>query len=85
MMISISLIRVQNIVGKGENASYQQFLIFPYCFAKPFSCRLLKIKIVWQDLINKAWENNLEEGENAVTKVMDFEISLKVHHSLETE
>ena len=24
--------RVENIVGKGENASYQHFLIFPQCF-----------------------------------------------------
>ena len=26
--------RVQNIVGKGENASYQHFLLFPQCFQK---------------------------------------------------
>ena len=24
--------RVENIVGKGENAGYQHFLIFPQCF-----------------------------------------------------
>ena len=25
---------VQNIVGKGENAGYQHFLLFPQCFQK---------------------------------------------------
>ena len=33
MMVSLSD-RVENIVGKGENAGYQQFLIFPQCFQK---------------------------------------------------
>ena len=27
--------RVGNIVGKGENAGYQYFLLFPLCFQKP--------------------------------------------------
>ena len=26
--------KVENIVGKGENAGYQQFLLFPLCFQK---------------------------------------------------
>ena len=26
--------RVENIVGKGENSDYQQFLLFPQCFQK---------------------------------------------------
>ena len=33
MMISI-FYRVENIVGKGENAGYQHFLLFPQCFQK---------------------------------------------------
>ena len=28
------LVRVENIVGKGENAGYQHFLLFPQCFQK---------------------------------------------------
>ena len=32
-MISV-LDRVENIVGKGENAGYQHFLLFPQCFLK---------------------------------------------------
>ena len=26
--------RLENIVGKGENAGYQHFLLFPKCFQK---------------------------------------------------
>ena len=33
--------RVENIVGKGENAGYQQ------CFQKASYTRLLKVRIVW--------------------------------------
>ena len=36
MMISVCD-RLENIVGKGENAGYQHFLLFPKCFQKP-SC-----------------------------------------------
>ena len=28
--------RVENIVGKGENAGYQHFLLVPQCFQKAF-------------------------------------------------
>ena len=28
--------RVENIVGKGENACFQHFLLFPSCFQKAF-------------------------------------------------
>ena len=31
MMIPVSD-RLENIVGKGENAGYQHFLLFPQCF-----------------------------------------------------
>ena len=29
--------RVENIVGKGENAGYQYFLLFPQCFQGAFN------------------------------------------------
>ena len=35
--------RLKNILGKGENASYQHFLLFPKCFQKSFS-KMLKSK-----------------------------------------
>ena len=47
MMISV-FDKVENSVGKGENAGYQHFLLFPQCFPKPSSLGLLKIEIVWQ-------------------------------------
>ena len=33
MMISV-FDRVENLVGKGVNAGYQNFLLFPHCFQK---------------------------------------------------
>ena len=43
MMISV-FDRVENIVGKGENAGYQHFLIFPQCFQKASFSGLLKFQ-----------------------------------------
>ena len=43
MMISLSD-RVENVVGKGENAGYQHFLLFPQSFQKPE----LNARIVWE-------------------------------------
>ena len=31
--------RVENTVGKGEIARYEQFLLFPQCFSKDLYCR----------------------------------------------
>ena len=36
MLISV-FDKVENIVGKGENACYQHFLLSPQCFQKAFS------------------------------------------------
>ena len=46
-MISLSD-RVENIVGKEENAGYQHFLFFPQCFQKASFSGSLKVGIVWQ-------------------------------------
>ena len=37
---------VENIMGKGENADYQHFLLFPRCFQKASFSRSLKVGIV---------------------------------------
>ena len=37
---------VENIVGKGENAGYQHFLLFPQCFQKASFLGSLKTEIV---------------------------------------
>ena len=42
-----ALHRVENIVGKGENAGYQHFLLSLQCFQKSFYLGSLKVGIVW--------------------------------------
>ena len=39
--------RKEKIVGKGENAAYQHFLLFPQCFQKASVSGLLKFGTVW--------------------------------------
>ena len=39
--------RVENTVGKGENAGYQHFLLFPQCFQKASFSGVSKVVIVW--------------------------------------
>ena len=46
MMISL-LDTVGSTLGKGENAGYQQFLVFLQCFPKPSTYGSLKDGIVW--------------------------------------
>ena len=36
--------RVENIVGKGENAVYEHFLLYPQCFQRTLSLRVVKSK-----------------------------------------
>ena len=46
MLISV-IDKIENIVGKGENAGYQHFLLFPQCFQKASFLGSLKVGIVW--------------------------------------
>ena len=39
--------RVENIVGQGENAGNQHFLLFLQCFPKTSYTGSLKVEIVW--------------------------------------
>ena len=39
--------KVNNIVGKGENAGYQHFLLFPHCFQKAIFSGPLRVRIMW--------------------------------------
>ena len=47
MIISV-FDRVENFVGKGENAGYQHFLLFKQCFEKAAFPDTLKGVIVWE-------------------------------------
>ena len=38
---------IENIVGKGENAGNQHFLLFPQCSQKLSFLGLLKVGILW--------------------------------------
>ena len=52
--------RVENTVGKGEIACYEQFLLFPQCFQKACFLGASKGVIVWE------WVNTFS---NTVAKV----------------
>ena len=51
MIISV-FDRVENLVGKGENAGYQHFLLFPQCFIEASFPDTSKGVIAWE------WVNN---------------------------
>ena len=55
--MKFSLGRVENIVGKGENAGYQHFLVFPQCFQKASFSGTLKVGIVWQRVKTRLYVN----------------------------
>ena len=39
---------VENTVGTGEIARYEQFLLFPQCFQKTSTAYTLKTGLVWE-------------------------------------
>ena len=43
--------RVENIVGKGENAGYQHFLLLPQYFQKAYIPESLKVGLCGKELI----------------------------------
>ena len=47
-LMNFLLDRVENIVGKGENAGYKHFLLFQQCFQKTSSSGSIKVEIVWK-------------------------------------
>ena len=48
--------QVENTVGKGEIAHYEQFLLFPQCFQKACFPEASKCVIVWE------WVNKIKLG-----------------------
>ena len=45
--IKVVFHRIDNIVGKEENAGYRHFLLFPQCFHEAFSSSPSEVVIVW--------------------------------------
>ena len=58
--------KAENIVGKGENAGYQHFLLFPQCFQKVFLPASLTVGITWlnQSFRQCFWEDSFQEVMN---------------------
>ena len=51
--LKFDLEKSESIAGKGENAGYQYFLLFPQCFQKLSFSGALKVGIVWWSV--NAW------------------------------
>ena len=45
-MFKLVFLGLENILGKEENAGFQDFLIFPQCFQKTFFPRAVKTPVV---------------------------------------
>ena len=52
---------VENTLGKGENAGYQHFLLFPQCFQKPPSSGSLKLGLCGTEFTNMDQSSKIEE------------------------
>ena len=66
--------RVENTVGKGEIARYEQFLLFPQCFQKACFPGASKSVIVWE------WVNNYYKCIPVIANKFFYDISLKQGH-----
>ena len=67
--------QVENIVGKGEIARYEQFLFFPQCFQKPFFPEVSKGVIVWEwvkDPKKEDFRKLWEKEKMLVTSIFPF-------------
>ena len=59
--------RVENILGKGENAAYQHFLLFTMMFSKGLFVRVDKLGLCGKELTlgKQRFENIVRKGQNA--------------------
>ena len=63
-MIEFVLDMVGNIVGKGENAGYQHFLLFPQCFQKDPFLEVFKVRIAGQGVKGQRSVNCKSDSES---------------------
>ena len=64
--------RLENIAGKGENAGYQYFLLFPQCFQKASFSGSLKVVKSW-DCVEKSYEiKSLSALQNSMVPVAHY-------------
>ena len=45
-IFEIGFVKGKNIVGKGENAGYQRFLLFPQLFQKASLLEVIKLSVI---------------------------------------
>ena len=62
--------RVDNIVGKGENANYEHFVLFPQCFQKSSSSKIVK-----------SWDCMVKAGSKELTRPLVLTIKNLVRAS----
>ena len=69
---------VENIVGKGENAGYQHFLLFPQCFQKALY-RVVKSG----DCVVKGYINQLTHDHGYIAFILSYhQLNLKIDWSI---
>ena len=71
---------VENIVGKGENAGYQHFLLFPQCFEKASFPDTSKGVIVWE-CVKCVEQNHTIKGYSALSMLFSTLLLVLPHHS----
>ena len=75
--------RVENTVGKGEIARYEQFLLFPQCFQKTCFPEASKGVIVWEWVKQAFGElNNIFQDEfNKILSQQSTNVRLVLSHN----
>ena len=68
--------QVENTVGRGEIARYEQFLFFPQCFQKTCSANTQRPGFVWKRVryykIDRSTEESSEFGTNTISDWLDL-------------
>ena len=64
---------VENILGKGENAGYQHFLLFPKMFSKAFFLRVVK-----EFTLSKCKNLNLPKMETFADDIINIAQKMRV-------
>ena len=74
--------RMENTVGKGEIARYEQFLLFPKCFQTTCTADTLKHGLVWE-MVNQCVHDALDGRVNShfVILYLSIEFFTWIFHS----
>ena len=73
-MMTVVPDRTENIVGKGENAGYQHFLLFPQCFKRLLVQSRLQSELSGKGLTFIWWLNSADNfsGMHSLTIELSF-------------